>query len=128
MTAEHFHQLVSMLVAALAEELQQHVLDLVAPMAELSPDYATFRAVTKSCMLLELLSSPDPDRVSAGQRLGDTQAHAERERLCFWVQSTTQHRRKPCHWLKAACSHADPGGWRQCLPGVAHAACGWPGG
>lgn len=64
MTAEDFQQLVSMLVATLAEELQQQLLDLVAPIAELSPDYATFRAVTKSCMLLELLSSHDPDRVS----------------------------------------------------------------
>lgn len=54
-----------MLVAALTEELKQQVLALLVPIAQLSPDYATFRAATKSCMLLDLLSTYDPDRVSS---------------------------------------------------------------
>lgn len=61
--AEQFMQLVSMLLEPLPDDLKQRMNELLVPLAKLAPDYATFRATTKSCLLLEELASYQPNRV-----------------------------------------------------------------
>jgi hypothetical protein len=61
-TSEQFMELFSMLLGSLAEDLQQQMLELLMPLSKLPPDYATFKAATKSCLLLEELASYQPDR------------------------------------------------------------------
>lgn len=64
MTAAQFGQLLDLLVAPLMpEELQQHMAQVAGQLSRLSPDFATFRAATKACMLLEQLCVPDATRV-----------------------------------------------------------------
>lgn len=76
MAAEQFMQLVSMLLDPFTGHLQQRVQELLGPLMKLPPDYATFRAATKSCLLLEELTTHQPDRVrDPGGMMGAAPAH-----------------------------------------------------
>jgi hypothetical protein len=66
-------QLVSMLLDAFTGHLQQRMQELLGPLTKLPPDFATFRAATKSCLLLEELTTHQPDRVRL-QMMGDSAA------------------------------------------------------
>lgn len=61
--AEECLQLCCMLADPLPEELQQYMVGLLTQLTQLPPDYATFRAAVKACMLLHQLSSSDMQRV-----------------------------------------------------------------
>jgi hypothetical protein len=64
-TAEQFLQLLGLLVDPLPDDLKQQMVQLFDQLGRLAPDFATFRAATKSCLLLEQLSTYTANRVRA---------------------------------------------------------------